>query len=397
MAQLPLFVNWLIGSPTVIDSTMINGNVGFVRMIRQPQSYTWSVFDGTGAAVSTSGTTSQGLQEAINTAASQGLPLYVEGGGQTTVGGVQTEWSRITSTTTINIPAGTHAYYSFRGVGLVLNTGANDGLVFDSQDMLRFNFDGQIVYTGTGNCVRFLPTNANQESFTGMTSSTVEIGSTVCAVSAANLAVDNTKGVCFRISSGTHTFINSRFIVGEANGGLVGFQIDNPSSAVNYNLFIMPAIHGFGTTGMVIGTSAGGTAIYGNIFDAIGGAGATNFLSDWGMQNIYRLSVEAGNNGIVLNSSAAQNIYEIARNNAATPISDSSTAKNSVFIDANGGSITAPDIYSNDSSFLIRSKATLNNGAGAATGTLTNAPAGGNPTKWISIDDNGTTRKIPAW
>ena len=36
-------------------------------------------------------------------------------------------------------------------------------------------------------------------------------------------------------------------------------------------------------------------------------------------------------------------------------------------------------------------------GAGANTGTLTNSPVIGNPTKWISIDDNGTTRYIPAW
>jgi hypothetical protein len=37
------------------------------------------------------------------------------------------------------------------------------------------------------------------------------------------------------------------------------------------------------------------------------------------------------------------------------------------------------------------------NGAAAATGTLTNAPTAGNPTKWIPVDDNGTTRYIPAW
>jgi hypothetical protein len=37
------------------------------------------------------------------------------------------------------------------------------------------------------------------------------------------------------------------------------------------------------------------------------------------------------------------------------------------------------------------------NGAAAATGTLTNAPAAGNPTKWIPVNDNGTTRYIPAW
>jgi hypothetical protein len=39
----------------------------------------------------------------------------------------------------------------------------------------------------------------------------------------------------------------------------------------------------------------------------------------------------------------------------------------------------------------------LTNGAGAAAGTLLNAPAAGNPTKWIGINDNGTVRYIPAW
>jgi hypothetical protein len=65
--------------------------------------------------------------------------------------------------------------------------------------------------------------------------------------------------------------------------------------------------------------------------------------------------------------------------------------------DPGAGGIFATDIYSSDASFLIRTKTTLNNGASSNTGTLTNAPASGNPTKWISIDDNGTTRKIPAW
>lgn len=37
------------------------------------------------------------------------------------------------------------------------------------------------------------------------------------------------------------------------------------------------------------------------------------------------------------------------------------------------------------------------NNAAAAAGTLTNAPAAGNPTKWIPINDNGTIRNIPAW
>lgn len=53
-----------------------------------------------------------------------------------------------------------------------------------------------------------------------------------------------------------------------------------------------------------------------------------------------------------------------------------------------GSSITSP---------LIRSGRAMSDGAGASLGTLTNAPAAGNPTKWLAVDDNGTTRWVPSW
>lgn len=53
-------------------------------------------------------------------------------------------------------------------------------------------------------------------------------------------------------------------------------------------------------------------------------------------------------------------------------------------------------IYTADTT-LLHTIAALTDGAAAATATMTNAPAAGNPTKWIPIDDNGTTRYIPAW
>lgn len=62
---------------------------------------------------------------------------------------------------------------------------------------------------------------------------------------------------------------------------------------------------------------------------------------------------------------------------------------------ATTSSITAT--LTDNSTDLIKSSSTLTNGAGAAIGTLTNAPAAGDPTKWVAIDDNGTTRYIPAW
>ena len=39
----------------------------------------------------------------------------------------------------------------------------------------------------------------------------------------------------------------------------------------------------------------------------------------------------------------------------------------------------------------------LTDGAGGSGGTLLNAPAVGNPTKWIAVNDGGVTRHIPAW
>lgn len=66
-------------------------------------------------------------------------------------------------------------------------------------------------------------------------------------------------------------------------------------------------------------------------------------------------------------------------------------------VDPGINALLATDLYTNNATFLLRTKTALTNGAAAAAGTLTNAPAAGNPTKWISVDDNGTTRKIPAW
>jgi hypothetical protein len=54
-------------------------------------------------------------------------------------------------------------------------------------------------------------------------------------------------------------------------------------------------------------------------------------------------------------------------------------------------------LYTSASTFMIGSKTSYANGAGAGVGTITNAPAAGNPTKWIPVDDNGTTRYVPAW
>lgn len=39
----------------------------------------------------------------------------------------------------------------------------------------------------------------------------------------------------------------------------------------------------------------------------------------------------------------------------------------------------------------------VSDGTATGVGTLNNAPTNGNPSKWLTIDDGGVTRYIPAW
>ena len=61
------------------------------------------------------------------------------------------------------------------------------------------------------------------------------------------------------------------------------------------------------------------------------------------------------------------------------------------------GMTIAGDVTTAGGAVLHKTTAALTNGAGAGVGTLTNAPAAGNPTKWVAINDGGVTRYIPTW
>ena len=65
--------------------------------------------------------------------------------------------------------------------------------------------------------------------------------------------------------------------------------------------------------------------------------------------------------------------------------------------DSADGAIKALKITTSQTTFMHETSGTLANGAAAAAGTLLNAPTAGDPTKWIPINDNGTTRYLPAW
>lgn len=66
-------------------------------------------------------------------------------------------------------------------------------------------------------------------------------------------------------------------------------------------------------------------------------------------------------------------------------------------IDNNGAEVKNGRLLVPGGASFIKTSTALTNGAGVGAGTIANAPAAGNPTKWIGIDDNGTIRYIPAW
>lgn len=119
--------------------------------------------------------------------------------------------------------------------------------------------------------------------------------------------------------------------------------------------------------------------------------GDGNYLS---INNLVSLSELKGLGKTGMSLDFANDVYQIGEigglgNGTAVTIDD--IAKD-VTITANDGL----RITTTSGVMLILANA-LANGAGAAAGTLLNAPAAGNPTKWIPIDDGGTTRHIPAW
>lgn len=62
------------------------------------------------------------------------------------------------------------------------------------------------------------------------------------------------------------------------------------------------------------------------------------------------------------------------------------------------GLLKLKNVYVSEGSVLMHTVTSLS--TAAATGsaaTLLNAPVSGNPTKWVPIDDNSTTRYIPCW
>ncbi len=144
-----------------------------------------------------------------------------------------------------------------------------------------------------------------------------------------------------------------------------------------------------------LGDSSDSVSICGGPYIGVQNAGA--LPSDYFRSHMFNNGFRTNANGVFSFSGSSTSLADAAdtafmRNAAGVAEVTNGTAN--VYRDIKVRNIL---IDNNGTPGGLQFSAAQANGAAAQVGTLTNAPAAGNPTKWIPINDAGTTRYVPAW
>lgn len=194
------------------------------------------------------------------------------------------------------------------------------------------------------------------------------------------------------------------FGIADANGiSMMAFT--TISSAVNY-INVSNAITG---NGPLISSAGGDTNV--NLSISGAGTGGINLMTGGGSTiiGLYRHVASAVNYTIHKNSvTGVPPLVQAAGSDTNVDLALSGQGTGGVKLYSAAGSTNIASFETTGIQFgaylltlgtstLLATSVSLTNGAGSGAGTISNAPATGNPTKWIPINDNGTTRYLPAW
>jgi hypothetical protein len=277
------------------------GAIGALRMFPTPAQGTgaWSVIDPWGNPVSTAGTTTQGLQEAINAAITNRWPLRVSGQGT------------ITCSTAVIVKAGFMADVQVDASVIVAfgTLGSATLLTIDSQENSDIRWRGQITQTSgdTGPVVELKPINA--VPLTG----NINIAASIIEFYVISPSAG---GIGIQINPTNGGILGNQIKCVDPNGGVVGIKVLNPGTAFisfQENIILWDYIHrqaGFGIQNGTSNTNAGnmrrniwmGGRISPNNIAAVG-------FSSWGSNDTLigvNVNAEEGsyNNGIVFQAGA---------------------------------------------------------------------------------------------
>ena len=219
-----------------------------------------------------------------------------------------------------------------------------------------------------------VPTNALDVTGAMTVSSTAGIGGSLQTGTSLYFSGNVGGAAASRVINADVTFTSS--VTTSAN-----FMRANPS--VENAVFTLPTLRCYNASFNTKGASATLTELIGFYVDSSMVGGTSNFG--------FYSNIPSGTNNY--------NIYVLgtAQNVIAGDVRIGSTVAPTVALDVTGAVKISSTITTLGGATFHTTSSALTNGSGAALGTLTNAPSAGDPTKWIGINDNGTTRYIPAW
>jgi hypothetical protein len=161
----------------------------------------------------------------------------------------------------------------------------------------------------------------------------------------------------------------------------------------------------FGPSGVSITNGTSGT----NTITAVGASGAESLVLTPTTSTASSGTTGNGNYGVQIltttnqTSTAGYTDFYLNRTNTA---SGSGTqllmnlavgGTSQVKADTTGDFTVTGTFTKAGGTYLLQTSTSLTDNSSTNAATLTNGPTVGNPTKWIAINDNGTTRYIPAW
>ena len=333
-------------------------NAPVVKMFRIKNSINdgsggiWKVFVPGGVELDTTGTTTQGLQEAINYAVRYGYDLEVEGGGikpgnwpAPFTPGEGQDVSIIQCSTGISFPPMQKIRIRI-GSATINFTGAVTGVAMNFDSCMMVDFEhrgGQIVAVTASNAVAFVPTGELPYDAAGPAITNSRFIFSAIVSGATN------RGIHFDATSGP--IVNSKFDFMEINEGSEGIQVSPGTHGFIENQVSCTDIHGQDIAVDVGNGATGATNIYGNIWNLQADPATGSIGVDiWGTNDIYNISVTDQEGtpavGLKLESTATGNIINCARLNATTEIQDLSNQSNQIIratIYVDRGDPTAPD------------------------------------------------------
>lgn len=138
---------------------------------------------------------------------------------------------------------------------------------------------------------------------------------------------------------------------------------------------------------------------------SFGNAASPAVLGNWTTAGAIQGDTITADNGIVVTAGGAlvsAGDIDVTLGNVAVAAGNITATLGNIAAPAGsiaaGTTVTATGgLRTGTAASIVVSTVALTNGAGVGAGTIATAPAAGEPTKWIGIDDNGTVRYVPAW